>query len=72
MLDMMTYLWFLVENIFLLEFNPYSFIEHGERQNPDLQTRSPALEDAILKQVDRVKNYENKEPVEVVHLLYDQ
>jgi len=56
----------------LIRFNPDSFIKHGERQNPDLQTRLPALEDAILKQVDRVRNYENKKPVEVVHVFYDQ
>jgi len=55
-----------------IRFNPDSFIRNGERQNPDLQTRLPALEDEILKQVDRVKNYENKKLVDIVHLFYDQ
>ena len=55
-----------------IRFNPDSFIENGETQNQGLQTRLPALEDALLKQVDRVKNYENKESVEVVHLFYYQ
>ena len=50
----MIYLWISVANIFLYGY-------------PDLQTRLPALEDEILKEVDRVKAYENKELVEVVH-----
>ena len=41
-----------------IRFNPDSFINNGERQNPDLQTSLPALEAELLKQVDRVKKYE--------------
>jgi len=55
-----------------IRFNPDSFIKNGERQNPYLKARMPALEDEILKQVGREKNYENKEHVEIVHLFYDQ
>ena len=55
-----------------IRFKPDSFIKNGETQNPDSQTRLPALENEILKQVDCVSNYENEELVEVVHLFYDQ
>ena len=69
---MMIYIWISAGNIYFIRFNPDSFIKNGETQNPDLQSRLPALENEILKQVDRAKNYENKETVEVVHLFYDQ
>ena len=55
-----------------IRFNPDGFIKNGEAQNPDLQTTLPALEAEVLKQVDRVNNYENKELDEVVDLFYDQ
>ena len=55
-----------------IRFNPDSFLKTGKRQNPDLQSRMPALEDQMLKQVDRVKKYENKSLVEIVDLFYDQ
>ena len=55
-----------------IRFNPDSYRINGIKYNPDIKDRLPMLLAEINKQILRIKNDENIEPVETVKLYYDE
>ena len=55
-----------------IRFNPDPFTnELGTKKNPYMKRRMSYLQDEINKQIDRIKNEENNELLEIVYLFYD-
>jgi len=56
-----------------IRFNPDKFKnKDGKNLNPMLYTRLPILKKEIENQIKRIKNEENKELLEIIHLYYDE
>ena len=56
-----------------IRYNPDKYIDKiGKSKNPMSDTRMEVLEKSIDKHLDRIKNEENKELVEIHHLFYDE
>ena len=56
-----------------IRFNPDKYKdEKGKLSNPMLFNRLPILEDEIKKQINRIKNEDNFELLEVIELYYDK
>lgn len=55
-----------------IRFNPDSYIRNGIRENPNIKTRLPVLLDVIQQQINRAKQYDNKDPVEIIRLFFDE
>jgi len=55
-----------------IRFNPDKYINKNNKSvNPMLYTRLPILKEEIEKQLDRIKNEENTELLEIIKLYYD-
>jgi hypothetical protein len=55
-----------------IRFNPDKYINKNNKSvNPMLYTRLPILKEEIEKQMDRIKNEENTELLEIIKLYYD-
>lgn len=56
-----------------IRFNPDKFKKKdGKSLNPMLYTRLPVLKEEIEKQIERIKNEENKELLEIIKLYYNE
>ena len=56
-----------------IRYNPDKYIDKfGKPKNPMFDTRMEVLEKSIDKHLERIKNEENKELVEIHHLFYDE
>jgi len=56
-----------------IRFNPDKYInKRGQRSNPKMAIRLKRLKEEIEKQINRIKNEENTEPVENIKLYYDK
>jgi hypothetical protein len=54
-----------------IRFNPDKFKDkNGKSINPTLYTRLPILKEEIEKQIERIKNEENIELLEIIKLYY--
>jgi hypothetical protein len=55
-----------------IRFNPDMFINKlGTKKNPYMKIRIEHLKNEIVKQIERIKNEENNELLEVIYLFYD-
>ena len=55
-----------------IRFNPDKYINKNNKSvNPMLYTRLPILKEEIEKQIERIKNEENTELLEIIKLYYD-
>ena len=55
-----------------IRFNPDSFInKKGKRVNPELDKRFNILKEEIEKQINRIENEENTEPLEIIKLFFN-
>lgn len=56
-----------------IRYNPDKYIDKfSKSKNPMFDTRMEVLEKSIDKHIERIKNEENKELVEIHHLFYDE
>ena len=55
-----------------IRFNPDKYInKHNKSVNPMLYMRLPILKQEIERQIERIKNEENSELLEIIKLYYD-
>ena len=67
----MTYVWLIQENS-LYPFNPDKYkSKNGKNKNPEISTRLIQLKKEIDKQIERIKNEENTEQLEIQYMYYD-
>ena len=56
-----------------IRFNPDKFkTKAGKNKNPEIATRLEALQKELHKQITRIQNEENTEPVERIYMFYDE
>ena len=56
-----------------IRFNPDKYRDkNGKNKNPTIATRLHALQKELTKQIARIENDENKEPVERIYMFYDE
>jgi hypothetical protein len=55
-----------------IRFNPDKFKKNGKSCNPMLYTRLPVLKEEIERQINKIKNEENTELLEIIKLFYDE
>ena len=55
-----------------IRFNPDSYMNKNKRINTNMDTRLVKLKEEIDNQIDRIKNNENEELVEIIKMYYDK
>jgi hypothetical protein len=55
-----------------IRFNPDKYKVRGEVRDPDMDTRLDKLERVIKKQIERIKNEENEDIIEIYSMYYDR
>jgi hypothetical protein len=54
-----------------IRYNPDKYKFDNKMKNPKFETRMKILQEQIIKQTNRINNFENKELVEIGKLFFD-